>query len=475
MAMASTDGQDLEDTTEVVNTRGEALALSAIALPLACTYLAEVAMVYTDKVIVGRLGSVELAAAGLAGDLMIELILLAIGPLSIVGVLAAQAHGARRPDRVGLVSGQGMLLAVALAIPVTLISLNLDWVMVHTDQDPLILQPAREYLFAVSWCILPTMLFITLRYFVTALSRTRDMLIITVLAVPLNLGLNVVLVFGGFGIPALGVAGAGWGSTIVAWLMFIALAACVVRQAAFRGYSVFGEMARFDWKIWRNLLSLGLPVTGITAIEGGMFVAIAILMGTFGAEALAANQIVMTWTMTAFVFALGLGEAATIRVAQNVGAGLPLAARRAGFVGIALCVVVIGALTAVPLLAPEAMVRLFLGDSMSAEEAAVVLPLAVSLFTIVALFQVFDGLQAVALRALRGLGDVRRPMWMAAFGYWVLGVGGGVLLAFPLGLEGVGLWWGLALGLFVTALLLIARFNRRSRGALVPLAEGVAA
>jgi MATE family multidrug resistance protein len=431
-----------------------------IAAPLAAAYLAEIAMMITDMVIVGRLGSVQLAAVGLAGDLMIEIMLFGMAIVSIVGVLVAQTIGAGDAQSGAHHLRQGLWLATALSIPSTLLCWNLMPLLALTDQDPAVLAFGESYLQAAVWCILPSLWFVVLREFVAALSRPQSVMVITVAAVALNAVLSYGLVHGAFGLPALGVAGAGWATSIVCWVMFAALAWHMTRAARFRPYRVFHALSRLDPAACRQILALGLPLGGLALMEGGLFAVTAILMGVLGAEALAANQIVITVIGITFVVAMALGEAAAIRVAYGVGAGDPAQAQRAGLLGIGLGVLVSAAAAVVLLAAPETLAGLFLdlGDPANRE----VVELTAGLFVIAAVFQIFDGVQAISSRALRGLRDTFAPMWIAGLGYWGFGIPGGYLLAFVFGYGASGLWWGLALGLSVTAVMLAWRFFRLS-------------
>ena len=431
-----------------------------IAAPLAAAYLAEIAMLITDMAIVGRLGSVQLAAVGLAGDLMMEVMLFSMAIVSIVGVLVAQAIGAGDAQSGAHHLRQGLWLATALSIPGMLLCWNLTPLLALTDQDPAVLAFGEAYLRAVVWCFLPSLWFVVLREFVAALSRPQSVMVITIAAVGLNAVLTYGLVFGALGLPALGVAGAGWATSIVCWVMFAALAWHMTRAAHFKPYRVFHALGRLDPAACWQILVLGLPLGGLALMEGGLFAVTAILMGVLGAEALAANQIVITVIATTFVVAMALGEAAAIRVAYGIGAGDPAQAQRAGLLGIGLGVLVMAAAAVVFLAAPETLAGLFLdlGDPDNRE----VVELTAGLFVIAAVFQIFDGVQAISSRALRGLRDTFAPMWIAGLGYWGFGIPGGYLLAFVFGYGASGLWWGLALGLSVTAVMLAWRFFRLS-------------
>jgi MATE family multidrug resistance protein len=214
-------------------------------------------------------------------------------------------------------------------------------------------------------------------------------------------------------------------------------------------------------------MRLGIPVAALVFLEAGLFVAASILSGVLGAKTLAAYEVVMAWAGIPFVIAFGMAEATMILVAQAVGRKQLRAVRRAGYLGMALGAGFLTLLVIVPLGLADQIISIFITpDDPGFGEVS---RLATQFLMIVAIFQVFDGLQAIASRALRGLKDSVIPLWMAGFGYWILGIGGGSLLAFRFKLGGAGLWWGLAIGLCVTASLLCWRFYRLSHR---PLAVG---
>jgi MATE family multidrug resistance protein len=240
--------------------------------------------------------------------------------------------------------------------------------------------------------------------------------------------------------------------------MFISLTLHIYHKPSLRGYGIFQSGWRLHVPTCKEILHLGIPVAGLTLLEAGLFAAVAILSGIISAKTLAAYEVVMAWVGIPFVIALGMAEATMIRVAHAVGRNQILDVRRAGHLGMTLGVVILTAMIIIPLGFADLIVRIFIhpADPGFAEVSR----LATQFLMIAVIFQVFDGLQAIAARALRGIKDTIAPLWIAGFGYWVLGIGGGALLAFGYDLGGAGLWWGLAMGLTVTASLLCWRFNR---------------
>ena len=442
-------------------TVAELLAILRISGPLAAAYLAEIAMGITDMLFVGRLGGVELAAVGLASSVLFEILIVAVGAVSIVAVLAAEARGASDSEGVRRAVRQGFLVALMLGVPGTAIGWHLGSALAMTGQDPQVAVYAEHYLHAAAWSIVPYLLFVVLRSFLAALSRAGSIMVITVIAIGVNALLTYGLVFGELAMPALGVAGAGWATTITVWLMFAALAIYTFASAHFRHFRLYAGGLRVDAPVFKSILRLGAPVAGISLLESGMFVAAAIFMGVLGASWLAANQIMFNVLAIGFVIALAVGEACGVRVAHGVGSDSPREVRAAAVMGVGLGTVIMLVSAGVLLLFPRQIVSLFLNvdDAGNAEVVAH----AVVLAGIAAVFQLFDGLQAICARALRGMKDTLVPMWIASIGYWVLGVTGGWILCFPLGYGAVGLWWGLALGLIVTGTALLWRLMVRTR------------
>lgn len=446
---------------EKKKTLRELLAILQISAPLAAAYLAEIAMGITDMLFVGRLGSVELAGVGLASSVLFEILIVAVGVVSIVAVLAAEARGGGSREGVRHAVRQGFLVALVLGIPATIIGLHLAPVLALTGQDPQVVVFADRYLRAAAWFITPYLLFVVLRSFLAALSRAGSVMVVTVAAIGVNALFTYGLVFGKLGMPALGVAGAGWATTITVWLMLAALVLHTVSSRHFRHFRLYAAGLRIDMSVFKEIFRLGAPAGGIALLESGMFVAVSIFMGVLGAAWLAANQIMFNVLAVGFMIALAMGEASSVRVAQGIGARSPHGVRTSALSGIGLGTVVMLISAGVLLLFPRQIVSVFLnvGDAGNAE----VVTNAVILAAIAAVFQLFDGLQAVASRALRGMKDTLVPMWMALIGYWIFGVIGGWALCFPLGYGARGLWWGLALGLMVTAIALVWRLMARTR------------
>jgi len=432
-------------------------ATLALAAPLAAANLAQMVMGVTDAVMVGRLGATPLAAAGLGAMLYFTGGVMLQGTLSAVAPLAAQALGAGDRAAAGRIAGAGLALAVLLALPFVTALTNLDRLLHALGYDAALATEIGRFLRAIAWGGPAFLGFAVLRSLLAALSQTRAVMAVLLLCVAGNAGLNWVLIYGHLGASPLGVAGSGYASAINRWLILVGLALCTRIIPGLAGWRVLRSAFAASWTSVASLLRLGLPIGGIMGVELGVFLAAGILIGLLGAAALGAHQLVLNCAGISFMVPLGLGQAATVRVAYELGAGRALAARRAGFVALVLGIGFMGAAAVVLWTVPEAIIEVYVDIADPANHETV--QIARRLIAIAAIFQVFDGMQVIAAGALRGYGDTMVPMLLATFGYWCLGFTGCWLFAFPLGYGAVGLWWGLALGLAVVAILLTLRLH----------------
>lgn len=437
----------------------ETRTILSISMPLLAAYLAEMGMLITDMIIVGHLGSNELAAVGLTADWFYVLLLIGMGVISIVGVLVAQSLGAGNPQGAKEAVEQGLIVATLMSIPVMLCIWYLGPALRIARQDPDVVQLIIDYSRPLTWCVFPILWFAVLRNFVTALVKASVIMAITVVALVLNLLINYTLVFGKFGFPALGVTGAAYGTVIVNWLMFLTMALHVGMSGAFAHLRPSLLPRRVSARIFREILTLGLPVTAAQILGGAMFTVAAVFTGVLGADTLAAQQIVYTVIYVALSASIAIGDAVRVRVAYGIGMRSAAAARQSAniafAIGAATTLFASGALW----LFPEQIVGIFL-NTRDAANVDVML-IAVLLAPYAAAFQLFDGVLLVIANALRGLRDTRSPLWIAASGYWLVGLVAGFLLCFPMGQGAPGLWLGLIAGALVAIVLMGFRYRTR--------------
>jgi len=318
----------------------------------------------------------------------------------------------------------------------------------------------QSFLRAYMWCTAPWLIFQLLRNFVSAVERPRIVLWLSLGGILLNALLSWSLIFGHFGLPALGLAGGGLGSTLT-WLMLCA-ALFIVTQSdrQFRRFHLFGHWWRFDRQRTAAMIRLGWPIGVTMALEMGVFALAAYFMGWIGAPAVAAHAVALQLAALTFMVPLGLGQAATVRVGLALGRRDEAGIARAGWTAWVMGVAFMGTMALVMWSMPRTLVTLFLKDVPANAET---IALAVSFLTVAAAFQLVDGAQVIGAGMLRGLHDTRWPLLFALVGYWVVGLGIGVWLAFGRDWKGVGIWVGLANGLAAVAALMLARWIMRGR------------
>lgn len=429
-----------------------------LALPLIGAQLAQAATGFVDTLMMGRLGRESLASGALGSLLFMELLVVGTNLVATSSSFIAEAYGAQQPEQAGRWLNQGVWLAMAIALPLALVMWNAQPWLQLLGQPPAIVALAETYLRAASVAYLPALIFVALRSFVSALFQPRIVVVLTLCGVVLNAIANEVLAFGRWGFPALGLAGIGWSTAFIYWTMALVLVAYVLSQSQFAKYRPLQGLHRPHWADLWELVRVSLPVAVLSAFETGAFAVTAIFAGQMGVVVLAAHQIALQTVAVTFMVPLGISQAATVRVGQCSGQGDWHTARLSGIISLSLGGGFMGLMGLLILLAPAQFVSIYvdLSDPANGEVVA----LAITLLTVGAIFQVVDGLQVVAAGALRGLKDTRIPMAIGLVAYWFVGVPSGYAAGFRLGLGGVGLWCGLAIGLAIAAVALTWRFYR---------------
>ena len=434
---------------------GETLKL---AVPIALTQLGQIAMMSTDIAMIGRLGSDAMAAASLATTVYFVSFTFGMGLVSAVAPLAAQAFGARNPHRIRRSLRVGMWAALLISLPMMALSFRGETILLQLGQSPVAAQLAQEYLFGLTWSVLPALWFMAIRGFMSAINRPEPILWITLAAIPANALLVYLLLYGGFGLPPLGLFGVGLATSIVNLGTFFAALWFAARRRPFRKYQVLGHFWRIDWRLMRQLIVIGAPISISFLLEYGLFGAAGILMGVISTTALAAHQIALQIAAILFMVPFGIGMAATVRVGHAIGRGDASSVRRAGMVATWLGIVLAAAFTLLVILGRFRIAEVFLGDSTdaTADLSATLLLVGSTLF-------VADAIQTVAAGALRGMNDTRVPLLFATISYWLIGFTCAWWLAFWTPLGAVGVWIGLSIGTAVYAVLLLLRFRFLAR------------
>ncbi|MGV0029242.1 MATE family efflux transporter, partial [Phormidesmis priestleyi] len=409
----------------------EVQASLLLAVPLVITQILEAGIPLLDGVMMGLLGNQTLAAGALAAITFSTLASVCRSILSAVGSSVANAFGAGKIDQVSRATGQGIWLAAFMSLPVMFIIWHFDFILLLTGQEQSNVLLAKTYLHAIVWGFPAALGFCILKEVGAALNRPQFLTVITVAGLLLNAVANYVLMFGKFGLPALGLAGIGWASTIILWLNFIAAAAWVCLDDYFKEYQLDAALDEFDKEMFGDIFQTGWYLGLQYGAEVGVFTAIALVMGWFGTQTLAAHEIAVETETFVETVAIGISYAIMMRVGQLRGQNDLRGARRAGFVGIALVTPFLSIAALIFWLFPNSIGAIYL-DTSNPDNVEIV-KTASSFLSVGAIVQIFYSIQAIASGALIGLKDTKVPTLIAMFAYWGVGLGGGYLMAITLG------------------------------------------
>lgn len=431
----------------------------ALAFPIIIGQLGQMLMGIADSVMIGHVGTVPLAASAFGHSLFTVSFILGVGLLVSVSVLGARAHGAGQSSVCAEYLRHGVIMALVMGVIGAALIYGMSLKLELFGQPEEVNVAGETYIRIIAFSLVPTLLFQVLRQFSEAVGHPWGAMGVLLASVMLNVVLNWMLIYGNLGAPAMGLDGAGWATLISRIVSVVGLWAWLKhRNSVTREWPGRGEnsawWAPVVWTRIREMLRIGVPAAGQLMFEAGAFVSAAMMMGWIGTVPLASHQIALSCASVTFMVPLGISMATSMRIGRAVGEGRMEALRRIGFgsifTGGAFAIV----FTVVFALGGSLIVS---GFTHEADVAA----LAAQLLIIAAVFQIFDGGQAVASGALRGLADVKVPLFITFIAYWVI--------ALPTGyFYGVhredphGVWIGLAAGLAVAYVLLTWRFYRKT-------------
>lgn len=433
-------------------------ALLTLGLPLIGSQVAQFAITLTDTIMMGWYDVTALAAQVLAGSFFFIIFITGSGFAWAVTPLVAEAEGrgdttqARRATRMAL-----WLVTIYTMVMLPLMFFS-ERILLSLGQTEDVAALGGAYLAIAGLGLLPANIVMVFRSFLSALERTNIVLWVTLAAVAANAVLNYLLIFGHFGFPELGIRGAAIasvGTQIVSALLLI-----LYIHRRLPEHTMFQRMWRADWEAFGRVFTLGVPI-GLTILaEVGLFSASSAMMGWLGEIPLAAHGIALQIASLTFMVHLGLSNAATIRAGRAMGARDWDGLRDGGIAAFGLSLVAVAITVAAFLVMPETLVGLFLDPADPQRD--VVITLGATMLMAAALFQLVDAMQVMGVGLLRGVQETRLPMVIATISYWLIGLPVAYGLGFTLGLEGVGVWLGLAAGLAVAAVLLNLLFWRRT-------------
>ncbi|MDC6406536.1 MULTISPECIES: MATE family efflux transporter [Maribacter] len=432
-----------------------------LSVPVILGMLGHTFVQFADNIMVGQLGTAELAAVSLGNSFVFIAMSLGIGFSTAITPLVAEADGAGNKQNAKSALKHGLVLCTILGFSLFLLILLAKPLMYLMEQPEEVVELAMPYLDLVAFSLVPLIIFQAFKQFSEGLSQTRYPMYATILANVVNITLNYLLIFGTFGFPKLGIVGAAWGTLISRVVMVFYLWMLLKNKKKFHDYVTGFNLKNIEKRVLRKIISLGFPSALQMFFEVAIFTAAIWLSGVLGKNSQAANQIALNLSSMTFMFGMGLGVAAMIRVGNQKGLKDYRELRRIAQSIFFLTLLLEILFAILFLLGKDWFPTLYLDvdDRMNFMDNTEVILLASQLLLVAAFFQISDGIQVVVLGALRGLQDVKIPTFITFVAYWLIGFPISYYLGLHTSLESVGIWVGLLTGLTASAIMLYMRFN----------------
>ena len=442
----------------------ESGVLLRLASPIILSQIAQVLMGLVDTVMSGHASAIDQAVVGLGVALWIPVFVGLMSVVQAVSPIIAHHYGAGDRDAVVRDAREGIWLALCAGlIPLILVPWAPD-LLVSFRIEPALAERAGVFLWGIGLGLPAALVYRSLAFYSASINQTRPIMILAFVGLAINALLNWVLIYGHFGMPAMGGAGCGWATGIGMWVALLALVAWTARAPAYQSYYLWQSWTLPSWAVQKRLLLLGLPMGGAGLAEVAAFSSVAVLVGRFGEVQIAAHQIALNFSALVFMFPMGLSAAITIRVGHSLGAGDAHAARTIAWTGVA-----VGLILATLAIGPIILLRHQVAAVYSTDGA--VQALAANLLLFAAFWQLFDATQVCAIGALRGYKVTLMPMVLMLTAFWAIGVPSGTWLAYRGFIVGepmkvYGFWVGLVIGLVLVSVGLAIGLRKVADGAM---------
>ncbi|TVZ17234.1 MATE family efflux transporter [Maribacter sp. MAR_2009_72] len=432
-----------------------------LSVPVILGMLGHTFVQLADNIMVGQLGTAELAAVSLGNSFVFIAMSLGIGFSTAITPLVAEADGAENKQDAKNALKHGLVLCTILGLSLFGLIIVAKPLMYAMKQPEVVVELAMPYLDLVAFSLVPLIVFQAFKQFSEGLSQTKYPMYATIVANIINIVLNYLLIFGNFGFPKMGIIGAAIGTLVSRILMVLYIWYILKSKEKFNYYVTGFNFRIIEQKVIRKIIALGFPSSLQMFFEVAIFTGAIWLSGVLGKNAQAANQIALNLSSMTFMFGMGLGIAAMIRVGNQKGLGNFKELRRIAQSIFFLTLLLEIVFAALFLLGRHWFPALYLdvNDVANMADNTEVLIMAAELLLVAAFFQISDGIQVVVLGALRGLQDVRIPTIITFIAYWLIGFPVSFYLGLYTPFKSTGIWIGLLIGLSASAIMLYLRFN----------------
>jgi MATE family multidrug resistance protein len=426
-----------------------------LAFPISIGQLGHIMMGVVDSIMVGKVGTDSLAAAALVNGLFFLTLVIGIGLSMAATPFISFSKGEKNFDECGNVLAHSFALNFFFSLFLSLITYSTTFIIPFLNQPENVVKLAIPYMKVLSLSVIPFMMFQTFRQFLEGLSFPKSPMFIAILANLFNAFFNWIFIYGKLGFPSLGLFGAGIATTLTRWLMAFALIFIVFNHTKVKIYNPRIFIKKYDLILIKRLTQIGLPSGFQYFLEVAAFSFSAIMIGWLGSPQLAAHQIALNLASVTYMIILGIASAGTIRVGEFLGEKNLIKVRHAGFTAFAIAITIMFCFGISFIILKNILPTFYVND-------LEVIKIASSLLIVAALFQIFDGMQATGIGVLRGLMDVKIPLLISIFSYWLIGIPIGAMLGFYFKMNALGIWIGLLIGLMILGISMLTRFYHKT-------------
>lgn len=427
-----------------------------LAFPISVGQLGHIMMGVVDSIMVGKVGTDSLAAAALVNGLFFLTLVIGIGLSMAATPFISFAKGEKNFYECGNVLAHSFVLNFFFSLLLTVITYSTTYIIPFLNQPSTVAKLAIPYMKVLSLSVIPFMMFQTFRQFLEGLSFPNPPMLVAIIANLFNAFFNWIFIYGKFGLPSLGLFGAGIATTLTRLLMALTLLIIVLKYKKVKIYNPKLFIKKHNTFLLRRLVEIGLPSGFQYFLEVAAFSFSAIMIGWLGSSQLAAHQIALNLASVTYMIILGIASAGTIRVGEFLGEKNLIKVRNAGFTAFAIAITIMFCFGISFIILKNILPEFYVNDFE-------VIKIASSLLIVAALFQIFDGMQATGIGVLRGLMDVKIPLLISILSYWFIGIPVGAILGFYFKMNALGIWIGLLIGLMILGISMLTRFNHKTK------------